>query len=210
MPPVQAMPVQANDIAISLTSASPREPRPAAARAPAAGPASAARLIARRPGPRRRGALTSRPEHVARQTTTGTAGPRPASTTRSRAGSPHARQSAGAVARRPRARSAPRPPDLSRTQGQRGAGQGTRGIPQRIRLWEALRGKPLYSRITDPFRPRHHILGSDIAGQVEAPGRDATLFQPGEDVLADILGRMGGFAEYVCVPESALGQCRPA
>jgi NADPH:quinone reductase-like Zn-dependent oxidoreductase len=70
--------------------------------------------------------------------------------------------------------------------------------------WEALRGKPLYSRIMGPFRPRHHILGSDIAGRVEAAGRHATLFRPGEDVFADILSSMGGFAEYVCVPETAL------
>jgi NADPH:quinone reductase-like Zn-dependent oxidoreductase len=55
-----------------------------------------------------------------------------------------------------------------------------------------------------PFRPRHHILGSDIAGRVEAAGRATTKFQPGDDVFADILSYMGGFAEYVCVPESAL------
>ena len=70
--------------------------------------------------------------------------------------------------------------------------------------WEMLRGKPLYARVMGPFRPRHRILGADIAGQVEALGRNATLFRPGEDVFADILGHMGGFAEYVCVPESAL------
>jgi NADPH:quinone reductase-like Zn-dependent oxidoreductase len=70
--------------------------------------------------------------------------------------------------------------------------------------WEVLRGKPLYSRIGGPFRPRHHILGSDIAGQVEAVGSAVTLVQPGDDVFADILDSMGGFAEYVCVPESAL------
>jgi heme-degrading monooxygenase HmoA len=57
----------------------------------------------------------SRPEHVARQPTKGKAGPRPASTTRSRAGSPPARHSVGAAARRPEARSAPRPPELSRS-----------------------------------------------------------------------------------------------
>ena len=72
--------------------------------------------------------------------------------------------------------------------------------------WEGLRGKPLYSRIMGPFRPRHHILGSDIAGRVEAAGRNATRFQPGEDVFADILRYMGGFAEYVCVPETALAR----
>ena len=70
--------------------------------------------------------------------------------------------------------------------------------------WEALRGKPLYARIMGPLRPRHHILGSDIAGRVEATGRTTTRFQPGDDVFADILSSMGGFAEYVCVPESAL------
>ena len=72
--------------------------------------------------------------------------------------------------------------------------------------WEMLRGKPLYARIAGPFRPRHHVLGSDIAGRVEAAGRNATLFQPGDEVFADILSHMGGFAEYVCVPESALAR----
>jgi NADPH:quinone reductase-like Zn-dependent oxidoreductase len=70
--------------------------------------------------------------------------------------------------------------------------------------WEALVGKPLYSRIGGAFRPRHHILGSDIAGQVEATGGSATRFQPGDDVYADNLSSMGGFAEYVRVPEKAL------
>jgi len=70
--------------------------------------------------------------------------------------------------------------------------------------WEALRGKPLYARIMGPLRPRHHILGSDIAGRVEAAGRATTSFQPGDEVFADILSSMGGFAEYVCVPERAL------
>jgi NADPH:quinone reductase-like Zn-dependent oxidoreductase len=70
--------------------------------------------------------------------------------------------------------------------------------------WEALRGKPAYARLGGLLRPRHHILGSDIAGRVEASGRATTKFQPGDDVFADILSSMGGFAEYVCVPESAL------
>jgi NADPH:quinone reductase-like Zn-dependent oxidoreductase len=70
--------------------------------------------------------------------------------------------------------------------------------------WEVLRGRPLYSRIGGPFRPRHHVLGSDIAGRVAATGRDVTRFKPGDDVFADILSSMGGFAEYVCVPQAAL------
>jgi NADPH:quinone reductase-like Zn-dependent oxidoreductase len=70
--------------------------------------------------------------------------------------------------------------------------------------WELLRGRPLYSRIGGPFRPRHHVLGSDIAGRVESTGRNATRFKPGDDVFADIFSSMGGFAEYVCVPQTAL------
>src|SRR5688572_12308822 len=70
--------------------------------------------------------------------------------------------------------------------------------------WEVLRGKPMYSRIGGPFRPKHRILGSDIAGRVEATGRNATQFQPGDDVYADALDSMGGFAEYACVPQKVL------
>jgi NADPH:quinone reductase-like Zn-dependent oxidoreductase len=70
--------------------------------------------------------------------------------------------------------------------------------------WEGLRGKPLYARIGGPFRPRYRVLGSDIAGQVEEAGTDATRYRPGDRVFADILSQMGGFAQYVCVPESAL------
>jgi len=70
--------------------------------------------------------------------------------------------------------------------------------------WETLRGKPLYARIGGPFRPRHHVLGSDIAGRVQAAGPRVTLFRPGQDVFGDILRHMGGFAQYVCVPESTL------
>jgi len=64
--------------------------------------------------------------------------------------------------------------------------------------WEGLRGKPLYARIGGLLKPRHQILGSDIAGRVEMAGRNNRQFQPGDEVFGDILGRMGGFAEYVC------------
>jgi NADPH:quinone reductase-like Zn-dependent oxidoreductase len=70
--------------------------------------------------------------------------------------------------------------------------------------WEGLRGKPLYARIGGLLRPRHHILGSDIAGRVEMAGRNIRRFRPGDEVFGDILPRLGGFAEYVCARESAL------
>jgi NADPH:quinone reductase-like Zn-dependent oxidoreductase len=70
--------------------------------------------------------------------------------------------------------------------------------------WEGLRGKPLYARIGGLRKPRHQILGSDIAGRVEVAGRNVSRFQPGDELFGDILPRMGGFAEYVCARESAL------
>ena len=70
--------------------------------------------------------------------------------------------------------------------------------------WEILTGTPLYARVGGLLRPRHQILGSDIAGRVEMAGRNIRRFQPGDEVFGDILGRMGGFAEYVCARERAL------
>jgi NADPH:quinone reductase-like Zn-dependent oxidoreductase len=70
--------------------------------------------------------------------------------------------------------------------------------------WEGLRGTPFYARLGGLFRPRRHVLGSDVAGRVEAVGPGVTRFAPGDDVFADILSRLGGFAEYVSVPEDDL------
>jgi NADPH:quinone reductase-like Zn-dependent oxidoreductase len=64
--------------------------------------------------------------------------------------------------------------------------------------WEGLIGKPLYARIGGLRRPRRQILGSDIAGQVEAVGSKHKQFQPGDEVFGDVLNRLGGFAEYLC------------
>jgi NADPH:quinone reductase-like Zn-dependent oxidoreductase len=70
--------------------------------------------------------------------------------------------------------------------------------------WETLRGRPAYSRIAGPFRPARPILGSDVAGTVVATGAKVTRVRPGDDVYADVLGRGGGFAEFVAVPERLL------
>ncbi|MCP4151208.1 MAG: NAD(P)-dependent alcohol dehydrogenase [bacterium] len=69
--------------------------------------------------------------------------------------------------------------------------------------WRYLRGKPFLLRLMAGFpKPRNQILGIDIAGQVEAVGKNATQFKPGDDVYADISGwRFGGFAQYVCADE---------
>jgi NADPH:quinone reductase-like Zn-dependent oxidoreductase len=64
--------------------------------------------------------------------------------------------------------------------------------------WEGLVGRPLYARLGGLRQPRRQILGSDIAGRIEAVGKDHHQFHPGEAVYGDVLNHMGGFAEYVC------------
>ncbi|HYC90925.1 MAG TPA: NAD(P)-dependent alcohol dehydrogenase [Thermoanaerobaculia bacterium] len=64
--------------------------------------------------------------------------------------------------------------------------------------WEGLVGKPLYARMNGLRKPRRQILGSDVAGRVEAVGRDHTDFRPGDEVLGEMESYSGGFAEYVC------------
>jgi NADPH:quinone reductase-like Zn-dependent oxidoreductase len=70
--------------------------------------------------------------------------------------------------------------------------------------WEGLTGKPLYARFGGFLKPRNKILGSDIAGRVEKVGKNHTQFQAGDEVFGDIMGRMGGFAEYVCARGSVM------
>src|SRR3989440_2597736 len=69
--------------------------------------------------------------------------------------------------------------------------------------WHLLRGKPFLLRLMGfgLLKPKHKILGSDIAGRVEAVGRNVKQFQPGDEVFGSI---RGGFAEYVCAREDAL------
>jgi NADPH:quinone reductase-like Zn-dependent oxidoreductase len=72
--------------------------------------------------------------------------------------------------------------------------------------WGLLRGKPFVNRLLFGLRkPKVKILGCDIAGRVEAVGRNVKQFQPGDEVFGDISGcGMGGFAEYVCARENVL------
>jgi NADPH:quinone reductase-like Zn-dependent oxidoreductase len=69
-----------------------------------------------------------------------------------------------------------------------------------------LRADPFLIRMSSGLlKPKNQILGSDISGRVEAVGRNIKEFKPGDDVFGDISGcGWGGFAEYVCVSETAL------
>src|SRR5687767_13941981 len=55
------------------------------------------------------------------------------------------------------------------------------------------------------LKPKHKIPGKEMAGRVEAVGRNVTQFQPGDDVFGDLtVCGLGALAEYVSVPENAI------
>jgi NADPH:quinone reductase-like Zn-dependent oxidoreductase len=70
--------------------------------------------------------------------------------------------------------------------------------------WEGLTGSPGYARMGGLRRPRRRILGSDIAGVVDAVGPGVSRFREGDEVYGDNLALMGGFAEHAVAAESAL------
>lgn len=59
------------------------------------------------------------------------------------------------------------------------------------------------------FRPRHRVLGMDVAGVVERVGADVTKFGPGDEVIAMLGGRFGGHGEYVCVSQDSAITAKP-
>ena len=73
--------------------------------------------------------------------------------------------------------------------------------------WHLMRGTPFLIRLIygGLWKPKYSVLGSAIAGKVEAVGQAVTQFQPGDAVFGDLseVG-FGAFAEYVCVPAAVL------
>jgi NADPH:quinone reductase-like Zn-dependent oxidoreductase len=68
--------------------------------------------------------------------------------------------------------------------------------------WHCMRGTPYIVRILAGLRkPKVTRLGVDVAGQVEAVGRNVTQFKPGDEVFGSC---RGAFAEYACTSESAV------
>ena len=63
-------------------------------------------------------------------------------------------------------------------------------------------GFKLISRlIFGVLRPRRRILGMELAGIVEAVGKDVTAFKAGDAVFGFDSKNMGCYAEYKCMPE---------
>src|SRR5918998_204488 len=71
--------------------------------------------------------------------------------------------------------------------------------------WHFMRGLPYISRLAGAGlrKPKNPILGSDVAGQVEAVGAGVSQFHVGDEVVGFV--GAGAFAQYVSVPEEFLG-----
>jgi NADPH:quinone reductase-like Zn-dependent oxidoreductase len=76
--------------------------------------------------------------------------------------------------------------------------------------WHVMTGLPYLIRVVVPTlglrRPKVPVLGMDVAGRVEAVGRNITRFQPGDAVFGWC---DGAFAEYAITPEDQLA-AKPA
>lgn len=72
--------------------------------------------------------------------------------------------------------------------------------------WHLMRAKPFLARLENGLlKPKNTKLGADVAGRVEATGKNVTQFQVGDDVFGGMpLNELGGFAEYVYANEELL------
>ena len=70
--------------------------------------------------------------------------------------------------------------------------------------YHLLTGQPVINRIGGLRHPKYLVLGSDVAGVVEAVGSGVTQHRPGDQVFGDLSPfGFGAFAEFVCAPQAA-------
>ncbi|HZT69323.1 MAG TPA: NAD(P)-dependent alcohol dehydrogenase [Terriglobia bacterium] len=105
------------------------------------------------------------------------------------------------------------PPDVLRLDDVPQPTHGDDGVLVRVHAasanagdWHLLRGTPLPFRlVAGLIKPKYNVIGNDIAGTVEAVGRNVTQFKRGDEVFGEVSRcGFGAYAEYAVARENAL------
>ena len=80
----------------------------------------------------------------------------------------------------------------------------------RIRSFSIPKGYAFFAKLALGFnKPRKPILGTEVAGVIDAVGNKVSKYKVGDPIFALTLGMFGGYAEYVCLNENASIAIKP-
>jgi NADPH:quinone reductase-like Zn-dependent oxidoreductase len=104
------------------------------------------------------------------------------------------------------------PPDVLRLQHIPKPDPGERQVLVKIlattvsaRDWRFRKAQPFLARLyTGLLKPKITVLGSDLAGEIVAVGKNVSAFKEGDLVYGSTDHKLGAYAQFICLPETGL------